>query len=63
MKAEVIVGFWDKYDTTTCYAVGDVFEGSEERIIELADTGHVRPIEEAPKPKAKRTTRKRTPKE
>ena len=63
MKAEVINSFHDRLDPSTCYQVGDVYEGSDERIIELADSGHVRPIEEAPKPKAKRTTRKRTPKE
>lgn len=63
MKAEVIISFWDRLDPSMFYAVGDEYEGSEERIIELADSGHVRPIKEAPKPRAKRTTRKRTPKE
>ncbi len=63
MKAEVIAGFRDKLEPTVFYAVGDIYEGTDERIIELADSGHVRPIEDEPKPKARRTTRKRTPKE
>ncbi len=63
MKAEVISSFYDRLDPSTCYRVGDVYEGDEERIIELADGGYVVAIEEEPKPKPKRTTRKRTPKE
>ena len=63
MKAEVITSFHDRLDPSTCYQVGDVYEGTEERIIELADGGYVRAIEDEPKPKPKRTTRKRTPKE
>ena len=63
MKAEVINPFHDRLDPSTCYQVGDVYEGTEERIIELADGGYVRAIEDEPKPKPKRTTRKRTPKE
>ena len=62
MKAEVISSFYDRLDPSACYRVGDVYEGDEERIIELADGGYVVAIEE-PKPKPKRTTRKRTTKE
>ena len=63
MRAEVTVAFHDKYDGTL-YRIGDTFEGADERVIELADGGFVLPLyEEAPKPKPKRTTRKRTPKE
>lgn len=64
MKAEVISSFHDRLDPSSCYSVGDVYEGDEERIIELADGGYVVAIEEpAPKPKPKRTTRKPKPKE
>ena len=62
MRAEVIVAFHDKYDGTL-YRIGDAFEGTDERVIELADGGFVTVLpEEAPKPKPKRTTRKRTTK-
>lgn len=63
MKAEVISTFRDRLDPTACYQAGDIYEGDEERIIELADGGYVVAIEEEPKPKPKRTTRKRTTKE
>ncbi len=40
-KAIVKVAFTDKENMTDVYYVGDVFEGSEERINELIASGHV----------------------
>lgn len=49
-SAKVKVAFTDKENMTDVYYVGDVFEGSEERINELIASGHVEAtVDEKPK--------------
>lgn len=59
MKAKVIARFRDRFNPEkVIYQVGDIFEGSDERVAELAAGGWVEPIVEKPKatrkPRAKK---------
>ena len=54
MKAVVKVAFTDKTNMSDVYYAGDTFEGSEKRIEELTISGHVEPMNEAPKSTRKR---------
>lgn len=58
MKAKAIARFRDRFNPTCIYEVGDVFEGTDERVAELAAGGLVEPIVEKPKaprkPRAKK---------
>lgn len=57
MKAKVIRDFWDMQDEShPTYRAGDVFEGSEARVHELAEKGFVEPVPEK-KPARKRAAR------
>ena len=62
MQAKVISAFRDKHHPESVYSIGDVFDGTDERVKELASAGFVVPIEEKTekKPKASRksTTKK-----
>lgn len=54
MNAKVIVPFWDMKDPEhKTYYAGDTFEGTPERIAELAEKGHVEPIKASRQSKAK----------
>ena len=54
MKATVKIAFTDKENMTDVYFPGDVFEGTAERVNELAESGHVEVI----KPTRRRKTTK-----
>lgn len=54
IKARVIVAFTDKNDMSSVYQIGDMFEGTQERVNELVTGGYVELLD---KP------RKRQPKE
>lgn len=58
MKAKVVFRFRDRLNEKDIYEVGDTFEGSDERVAELAANGYVEPIAEKPKaprkPRAKK---------
>lgn len=58
MKAKVVFRFRDRLNEKDIYEVGDTFEGSDERVAELAAGGWVEPIVEKPKaprkPRAKK---------
>lgn len=58
MKAKVIARFRDRFNPENIYQVGDTFEGTDERVAELAAGGWVEPIAEKPKaprkPRAKK---------
>lgn len=56
MKGKVIKPFFDLSNPEDVYSVGDVFEGTAERVDGLANMGFVEPIKEE---KPKRTTRKK----
>lgn len=59
MKAKAKAKFRDRFNPENIYEVGDIFEGSEERIAELAKGGWVEPIvEKAPaKPRKPRASK------
>ena len=58
VKARVIVAFTDKNNLMNAYSAGDTFEGTEERVSELADGGDVKQVDE---PKAAPRKRKVVP--
>ena len=57
MKATVIIPFTDKEHMDNVYYQGDTFEGSEERINELVNSGHVKVDETEKKPTRRRTAK------
>lgn len=58
MDGKVIKPFFDLSNPSDVYAVGDTFEGTDERVNGLIQKGFLEPIAEKPKPK--RTTRKKS---
>lgn len=55
MKAKVIRKFFDRFNPSDIYGIGDVFEGEEARVAELVAGGWVEAIrEEAQKKQAKK---------
>lgn len=53
MKAKVIKPFFDLSNPDDVYAVGDTFEGTEERVEGLRVRGFVEPVSDKTKAKAK----------
>ena len=53
MKAKVTKPFFDLSHPEDVYAVGDTFEGTEERVEGLHKRGFVEPMPEKPKAKTK----------
>lgn len=56
MKATVKTAFTDRENMSDVYYPGDVFEGTEERVNELAAGGYVEAVEAKPKPARRRKT-------
>lgn len=56
MKANVKAAFTDRENMSDVYYPGDVFEGSDERVNELAAGGYVEAVEAKPKPARRRKT-------
>lgn len=59
MLGRVIKPFFDLSNPSDVYAVGDIFEGTDERVTGLVQKGFLEPYEPE---KPKRTSRKRTTK-
>lgn len=53
MDGKVIKPFFDLSNPSDVYAVGDTFEGTDERVAELAAKGFVKPLDHEPKKPAK----------
>jgi hypothetical protein len=53
MNAKVIKPFFDLSNPSDVYAVGDTFEGTDERVNGLIQKGFLEPMAEKPKPKPK----------
>jgi hypothetical protein len=54
MKAKVIKPFFDLSNPSDVYAVGDTFEGTDERVAELIGKGFCEPLEPEPDPEPKK---------
>jgi hypothetical protein len=50
MNAKVIKPFFDLSNPSDVYAVGDTFEGTDERVADLARRGFVKPLDPEPEP-------------
>jgi hypothetical protein len=53
MNAKVIKPFFDLSNPSDVYAIGDTFEGTDERVADLARRGFVKPLDPEPKKPAK----------